>query len=166
MIIAIDLPKKLLINNVYILEPKRNMIMEGVFSKLIYSNENFTMNGIFILFPIEVSNIEFMGNKKQIKINPYSQYNGQIIQDFSRLECRILEYYKQTKQCNRKILNSLSKQMYSGYMKIYKEYDKDQSTTYATHVTYLLKISGIWETDENIGLTYKLHEIFDNSIHQ
>jgi hypothetical protein len=163
MIIAIDLPKKISVNNLYILDAKRNMIMDGFFSKLIYSNELFTMTGIYVLCPIQITGLEYNGTKKQIKFNPYTQPNMQIIQDFSKLEYRILEYYKQTKQNNKKFINSLAKQLYSGYLKIYKDYNQSAQCSNGPCV-FLLKISGIWETNDNIGLTYKIYEINENYI--
>lgn len=165
MIIAMDSPKKISITNVYILDAKRNMIMEGLFSKLIYSNELFTMTGLYILCPIEIICVENIGAKKQIQFNPYTQHNLQIVQDFSKLECRILEYYKQTKQNNRKIINSLAKQLYSGTVKIYKDYNQNFQKNADSSNFFLLKVSGIWETNENIGLTYKVYEVNENYIH-
>ena len=39
--------------NVCFLEPKKNIIMDGLFTKINFLNEYLTMNGIFIIFPIE-----------------------------------------------------------------------------------------------------------------
>lgn len=164
MIISIDSPKKISICNIFILDAKRNMIMDGYFSKLIYSNELFTMTGLYILCPIDISTVENNGSKKQIKFNPYTQSNMQIIQDFSKLETRILEYYKQTKQNNRKIVNTLTRQLYSGYMKIYKDYNQNVQKTNEPTNLFLLKISGIWETCDSVGLTYKVYEVNENYI--
>jgi hypothetical protein len=138
--------------------------MDGYFTKLIYSNEYFTMAGLYILFPIETTTFDTVGMKKQIVFNPNSPHNTQIIQDFAKLEHRVLEFYKQTKQCTRKMSNSLARQMYSGSMKIYKDYN--QYKTYDTYKPnlFLLKISGIWETHDTVGLTYKMYEIKENYI--
>ena len=35
------------INNVFFLDPKRNIIMDGKFSKINYSDTNVTLNGIW-----------------------------------------------------------------------------------------------------------------------
>ena len=56
MNISIDLPKVTL-PNVYFLDKKTNIIMDGNFTKILYSNDCFTMNGLYILFPIESFNI-------------------------------------------------------------------------------------------------------------
>ena len=166
MIITFDLPRFIL-SNLFFLDTKRNIIMDGNFTKLIYSNDLFTMNGLYILFPVEHNGIEKIMNKNQLKFYPNTSSNLTIIQDFSKLETRILEYYKQSKQSNRKIANLLSKQMNTGFMKTYKEFQNVRETTDVVkkNVQYVIKISGIWETRDEVGLTYKLFEVNENYIH-
>ena len=225
MIITTEI-QKFILNNLFMLDTKCNIIMDGNFTKINYSNQWFTMNGLYILFPIEFTTIETNMNKVQMKYNPYLPTNIAIVQDFSKLEYRILEYYKQTRHCSRKISNLLSKQLYSGSIKIFRKMSSivgDESHTDSpkknirgcnvaekgrvpkeevadpekrmdgtsvkysgasqyvgdgersehkysnglegelakysninTH--YVIKISGIWESTEEIGLTYKLFE--------
>ena len=222
MIITTEI-QKFILNNLFMLDTKCNIIMDGNFTKINYSNQWFTMNGLYILFPIEFTTIETNMNKVQMKYNPYLPTNIAIVQDFSKLEYRILEYYKQTRHCSRKISNLLSKQLYSGSIKIFRKMSSivgDESHThspkknigasqyvsdgersenkysnglegelakiamgcnvaekgrvpkeevadqeYGTSVKYsninthyVIKISGIWESTEEIGLTYKLFE--------
>jgi hypothetical protein len=99
-------------------------------------------------------------NKTQIRFNPFQQYNQTLINDFSKLEKSILEYYKQCRMCNCKIVPLLQKQMLIGFMKTNKEY-KNQFLINENNknTQYVLKISGIWETQDEIGLTYKLFEV-------
>ena len=162
MNILLDL-KHFSLYNIFNCDTKENIIMEGKFTKLLYSNELFTMNGIYFSFPIENIIIEKVGNKNIIKFHSYSQINLPIIQEFAKIESRILEHYKCMNKCLRKISNSLSKQLYSGSMKIYKDlhsfknYDNNNKNTDEMSVDFFLKISGIWETENEIGLTYKLH---------
>ena len=42
----------------YFLDAKRNMVVEGTFSKIIYSNQYFTLNGIYLHSPFEVDSID------------------------------------------------------------------------------------------------------------
>jgi len=156
MNISIDLQKTTL-SNLFFLDKKSNIIMDGNFTKILYSNELFTMNGLYILFPIEVTTIERNANKNIIKLNPYDQKNSGIIQEFAKLELRILEYYKHVYKSKTKISNFLSKQMYSGCMKLYKDYSASEEKK--QNPQYIIKISGIWETAEDIGLTYKIIEV-------
>ena len=159
MIITLNL-SKFVLSNVYFLDTKKNIIMDGNFSKLIFSNEWFVMNGLYILFPIEHTGSEKIMNKTQIRFNPFQQYNQIVINEFSKLEKNILEYYRQIRGCNCKIVPLLHKQMMIGFMKTNKEYKKQFSINENNrNIQYVLKISGIWETQEEIGLTYKLFEV-------
>ena len=163
MIITLDL-SKFTLTNLFFLDTKRNIIMDGNFTKMIFSNEWFVMNGLYILFPIEHMGVEKIMNKTQIRFNPFLQNNQSIINDFSKLEKKILEYYKQTRNCNCKIIHLLHKQMMIGFMKTNKEYGNTNQflvNDNQKNAQYILKISGIWETNEEIGLTYKLFEAND-----
>jgi hypothetical protein len=118
------------------------------------------MNGLYILFPIETMHVEKNMNTNILKFNPYIGNNTNIIQDFAKLEYRLIEYYKNTYQCRCKISNFLAKQMYSGNMKLYKE--STSMDIGKKNMQYIIKISGVWETYEDIGLTYKLIEVNEN----
>ena len=74
------------------------------------------------------------------------------------LECRLLDFYMSNKQKEFRKNLLLKKQIESGFMKIYKEH----STNSVPSNIYILKISGIWESSGEIGITYKLFE--SNSI--
>ena len=154
--------KDFLLCNIFNCDTKENIIMDGKFTKLLYSNELFTMNGLYFSFPIENITIEKLGNKNIVKFHPYSQVNLPVVQDFAKIEYRILEHYKYMNKCVRKISNTLSKQMYSGSMKIYKELhlfnNNNNKIVDDNSLDFFLKISGVWETDSEIGLTYKLHK--------
>jgi len=161
MIITLNL-SKFILSNMNFLDTKKNIIMDGNFSKIIFSNEWFVMNGLYILFPIEHSGSEKIMNKTQIRFNPFQQYNQTVINEFSKLEKNILEYYKQIRGYNFKTVSLLHKQMMIGFMKTNKEY-KNQFLINENNknTQYVLKISGIWETQDEIGLTYKLFEVND-----
>jgi hypothetical protein len=161
MIISLDLPKFTL-TNLFFLDTKKNMIMDGNFTKLLYSNELFVMNGLYLLFPIEHNGPEKIMNKTQIRFSPYSQQNNSIVQEFARVERKILEYYKQTRGANKKLSNLLHRQMASGIMKTTREFPNQPYSTEYNNFQYVIKISGVWETREEIGLTYKLFEVHDN----
>ena len=54
--------------------------------------------------------------------------------------------------------------MYSGCMKIYRDYNQYKNYDSSKPNLFLLKISGIWETHDTVGLTYKMYEIKENYI--
>jgi len=160
MNICIDLDH-FFINYISFLETKRNIIMEGNFTKLLYSNQYFTMNNIFIYLPIESNGIEKVMNKSFLKFNPLSERNSVLIRELSNIELKILEYYKLYFHSECKIVNLLTKQLNSGNIKVLCDKKNDNSKNTDTELSrqFILKISGVWETYEDIGLTYKLLEI-------
>jgi hypothetical protein len=54
------------------------------------------------------------------------------------------------------VVNSLSKQLYSGMIKIYNMFRENRESK---NTQYVIKISGIWETNNDIGITYKIYQI-------
>jgi len=106
---------------------------------------------------------------KQIyKLQSHDILNSKNITDIIRIEMQILEFYKQLFQCKKKLVFMLKEQLQEGNIKLYKEHFYNfikfpcKKTNYIPNV--ILKISGIWETADNIGLTYKFIEYsLDNS---
>ena len=45
------------IENIHFLEPKKNIIIDGNFTKILYADDDVSINGIYILCPIVFNNI-------------------------------------------------------------------------------------------------------------
>ena len=146
------------IHNTYLLEKKNNVIVEGTFSKVLFSNQFFTMNGIFFYLNFQEYDLKNHLNGLFLQFHPYQENNLRIIQELVRIEYNLLDYYRRQHQCNKKISNILSKQLYSGCMKIYRDLKKQQSIniTDSNNMYYVIKISGVWETVDEVGLPIKL----------
>jgi len=117
---------------------------------------------------LRVAALESPKFKQIYKLQSHDILNNKNINDIIRIEIQILEFYKQLFQCKKKIIFMLKEQLYEGNIKLYKEhfynYIKfpNKQKNYLPNV--ILKISGIWETEDNIGLTYKFIEYtLDNS---
>jgi hypothetical protein len=145
------------VNNMIFSDSKKNIIMDGNFIKIIYSNSIISTNGIYIRFPINIQTIEQISNKYIIKFAPHDFDNVNIIKSLSQLEKNILEYYNQFYNCNKTLLTSLNDQLSSGNIKI-----MNNSSTIPLceqcNTKLFLKISGIWENETMIGITYKMIE--------
>jgi hypothetical protein len=161
MIICLDL-QKISHENILFLETKRNNIMSGNFTKLNYSNEYFTMNGLYLLFPIEIISIDKIMNKKQIRFSTTNQTNRPILQELSKLENRLLEMYKSLKNSDKRPTTQITKQINTGILKVYNDYYQSNHPITRLSIQYIIKISGLWETEEEIGITYKLFEVNEN----
>lgn len=147
------------LNNIIFLESKRNMIMDGTFAKIIYSNQYFSLNSIYFDFTIEILSIEKQMNKFIMKYNPNSYANNTLIQELSKIEYRIIEYYKQINEINKRTNCILNKQLLTGNLKIYKDYNLSKINKNPPQ--YIIKISGIWENNNEIGITYKIIEGYE-----
>jgi len=75
-----------------------------------------------------------------------------------------LEQYKKMNNCNKKINNTLSKQLYSGSLKVFQAGRIDnqeklgQYSLQTATFPFIIKMSGVWETNDEIGITYKMYK--------
>jgi len=175
------------IQNVFLLENKKNMIMDGNFTKIIYSDDLFILYGIFLNVPLLIDGFStngLSGNKYFFKFQPNHVANENTMNHMINIEYRILEFYKNIFKVNKKITTVLRNQLYNGYIKIYKNMtnQRDANMTlnssmydsktkhmildnvYPMKKTFLIKISGVWEDSENIGLTYKFEFLSGKSL--
>ena len=141
-------PKYFNKNNIYFSEPIENTIMEdSTFVKILYSNELMTLNGIFTDMEMKITNKD--NYFKKIKFNFDTQQNNEILQKIYNMETDILNKYNSIKLKKRTIYDSLS----SGNMKIFPNIDTD---IHNCGNKFILKISGLWESKQEIGVTYKI----------
>lgn len=148
------------IENIFFLERKKNVIIDGSFSKIIYSDNLFIMNGLFFEFPLQLSNetSQNIFNKQSVYFNSHLQKNLLCITKISEIENSILNYYKKTNGSHKRNSLLLTNQLYNGFFKIYK--DNSSASTHGTK-KYILKISGLWENQNEIGITYKFNEVVE-----
>jgi len=133
--------------------------MDGTFSKIVFSNDSFALNGLFFFLPIQYQTIDCYMNKCIMKFHPSNPTNISLVQQLSKIEYSIIEYYKQIYQCNKKTSCILTKQLYSGNLKIFKVVTSEKNRHNSTN-KYMIKIAGIWETHDEVGITYKVMECF------
>jgi len=137
-------------NNIYFNEPIQNTVMDNSrFIKLIYSNENIMLNGIFLLLNIKIINKETYFKKIKISYDISNSINKEILMNIYKIEHNILLKYKSTKKPRSIVHETLN----SGVIKIFPNIDKDLNNS---NNSFILKISGIWEDDNEYGLTYKI----------
>lgn len=137
-------------NCFYYLDTDKNMLMEGLFTKIMYTHSYFTMNGLFFYFPIQYSYIESCADKYYIHFDPNNTPNKDILDVVLKLETQILLHYASF--TNRRKMSNMTmyKQLLKGKIRIHESSPVNMNTC-----QYILKISGIWETDTEFGITYK-----------
>jgi hypothetical protein len=147
------------IENIHLFEKKKNIVIDGIFTKIVYSDELLTMNGIYLKFPLDLQTNTNTNTytHRNIHFYPYSSVNLSYIKQFSQIEEMIINYYKFFYNIRKKNNMVLTSQLYSGFFKLYRDSNEIKPNT-----RYVLKISGIWENKTDIGITYKIMEMCDN----
>ena len=131
-------------NSIFFCEPIKNNIMnEGNFIRILYSTKNIVLNGIYLLVELHDITCEKYYNKYKCNFNVSNHKD--IIDNLKAIEEEILKKYKTVKIPSYKIYEQIK----CGYIKIFSEVESRQTSS------FILKISGIWETQQNYGLTYK-----------
>jgi hypothetical protein len=139
-------------NNTFFMDKKKNIIVNGSFSRLLYSNSFFVMNGLHFEFPIVDYRIINTNQNSELVFSPYKDSNMSYVSDFVKIENSLLTNYKMIYGINKSVSAVLSKQLHSGNMKLYRNLHKKKMNP----TQLVIKISGIWETDNEIGLATKL----------
>ena len=120
---------------------KNTIIENGIFYKLKYSNHVFTLNNLFI--KIDINEYKIFKNYSRYKCIFDANKYRTFIDKISALEHSILGKIERKKNTKPSISNILL----SGTLKL--SYYPNSKETIA------LKLSGIWETLHDYGLTYK-----------
>ena len=138
------------INCVYFCEPiKNNVMINGSFTRILYSSHIFTMNGIYLMVPLTDVTIEKYYKKYKCTFN--SHINLKIIEKLCDIELKLLQKVG-TIIKNKIPQYKIQEQLKSSHIKIISE---NTPIPIASGSLFLLKISGIWETETHYGVTYK-----------
>lgn len=144
-------------DNIYLGESIKNTVIDnGIFKPIIYSTENVSIVGIYITMPFKSIDIEYglvVKNKYTYKLNTTLPFNRANIHKFIQIEKNILNvlFPITNKIAQYKLTDHLSQ----GVFKIFDERNVNiDDLTYNT--SYIIKISGIWETDTQYGITFKI----------
>lgn len=126
---------------------KNNVMHDGNFIRVIYSNSLFVLNGVHLYFTVTPLCIEKCHNKYKIIFDKtVDQY---IIDRLKYVEENIVN---KVRIARKEPQYKITDQLQSGSIKISLD---DDSILLLEKTTIILKISGIWETDFNYGITYR-----------
>jgi len=115
----------------------------------MFSNNDLYLNGIYLLIELENLSLEKYYNKYKCVISETSG-NKNIFQFMYKLEHDLLHKYNNIK--NKKLI--ITNQLKQNNIKLFIENKIMKETSYSK-LNFCLKISGIWEKNDEIGLTYK-----------
>ena len=136
-------------NNIYFCEPIKNNIMsDGNFIRILYSTPCIVLNGIYLLIQLNDVTLEKYYNKYKCNFNIAA--HNELIESVKIIEENILKRISFT---NKQPQFKVYEQIKNGNIKIFGDFVSKQNNL------FILKISGIWETQQNYGLTYKFIKI-------
>jgi len=132
-------------NSIFFCEPIKNNVMnEGNFIRIIYSTSNIVLNGIYLLITLNDITCDRYYTKYRCNFNVANHKeiidNLKIIEQDLLKKCEITDKIPQFK---------INEQIKNGNLKIFSDIGNKPTCS------LILKISGIWETQNNYGLTYK-----------
>lgn len=127
---------------------KNNVKQNSYFSRLIYSNDVFSLKNIYI--PFTINNVQY--KEQFLKTNILFDETKNSLEHLYKIEKNILEHYMEHSNENLVPSYCIYNQCKSNYIKIFKN---NLLSVDSKSITIYVKISGIWHTGTNIGLTYK-----------
>lgn len=147
MNIAINI-KNFSINNIYILDTVKNTVMENSnFIRINYSDDIIILNGIYLSFQLKITALDKYFSKFKCSFN--TLHNQFIINKIINIEKTLLNTLLNTLDYAKKPVYKIKDHISSGNIKLFSNNNN------ILNDTFLLKISGFWETDNEFGITYK-----------
>lgn len=132
------------INDIYFNKSVNNtVITNGKFTRVLFSNSLYTINSLLYLINFNNITIEQSYNKYKCYFSQEKYKN--LRSNIRNIENTILEttsIKKEKKFC-------ISNQLDTGCIRLFENSMPERDKN------FILKISGIWETDTDYGLTYK-----------
>jgi len=136
-------------NFVYLCDPIKNNIMnDGKFIRILYSNKYFTLNGIYLLVTLKDVSCVLYYNKYKCTFDPFN--HTEIIDRLKSIEEDIL---KKANIKDKKPQYPIYDRLKNGNIKAFCDIGTKSVCS------FILKISGIWETTDSYGLTYKFIKV-------
>ena len=129
---------------------KNNIMNDGWFYRLYYSDEEGTSKGLFLGFELKNVTVEKYFNK--LKCTFDQKENANIIGLIKAVEKSILDIMpeKHSKKPNYRI----EEQLQYNFIKIFYNHQQSMPKNYNS-VKLLLKISGIWTSAKEYGVTFR-----------
>jgi hypothetical protein len=152
---------------VFFCEPiKNNIIINGNFIKILYSTPNVVLNGIYLFLSFKNILCEKYFNKNKYIFSVNDEHNSEIINYIQQVETSLLNKINIK---NKIPLNKMYEQIKQGFIKIFtplhspfeplgpegRQRCNEDKITNNLNNDFLLKISGLWESETCYGVTYK-----------
>jgi hypothetical protein len=140
-------------NNVFFSEAIKNTIIDNsVFRRLVYTPDNYSLNSLHFMISIQNAVIKKYYNKYKCYIN-HTTLNHVEINKMVSIEKSILS---RVDIKNKRPITQISDLLNQKHIKLFSSNPlKDNYENFRV----VLKISGIWETEDTYGLTFKFIDL-------
>lgn len=128
---------------------KNNIMSDGFFYRLYYSDEFGTSKGLFLGFDLHQVSIEKYFNKLKCGFN--TSVNSNIIGFIKAIEKSILAIMPES--AGKRPTYRIEEQLHNGFIKIF--HNNQTAPHKSSSVRLLLKISGIWTSSKEYGVTFR-----------
>ena len=138
-------------NNIILLDRNTNAVMNnGYFHRMYYSNQHFTMNGIYLHYNLD--NIVIQEDFNKIVIFMQNNYYNFIYESIKNIEKGIAnKYYPYMKKV---IVSKIADYFGNNKIRLFNDNHIKNGTYEGKKL--ILKMSGLWETENQYGVTFKL----------
>lgn len=137
-------------DNIFFSEPIKNtVITDSDFVRIIYSNDELMLNGVYLY--ISLNNITMDVYYNKFKCCFCKKQNARIINQIEIIEKQIMAKYKY--RTAKKPDYSIYNQIMNGYIKVFTGTPNKYKTE--NNIQLILKISGLWENEDSYGVTFK-----------
>ena len=145
---------------VYFGEPiKNNVVCDGNFIRLLYSSETIVFNGIYLELNFSEPLLEKHYNKRKCVFSTLN--NEGIISKLGEIELNLLNLINlPEKTKHRKLLEQLNNGCIKFICETTPSPPLQQQQQRKSRI--VIKISGIWETEHDYGLTFKFMVLLNN----
>ena len=144
-------PSTFSLSEIFLADKKRNILINGHFTKILYSNHHLVLNSIYYHISMASSSISTIDNDMFMQYDVCNGHNICMIKELADIEYKLLDYYKHFYNLTANISTSIEKRLQYGKIKLYCE----DSNSITPNAQIVIKISGIWETAHEIGLAIK-----------
>ena len=137
--------------NLFYCDPVNNTVMDdSVFVRTGFTNELFTLNGVYLNCPLKVSKIDKYFHKYKYMFDYNS--NMDLIDSLIKLEREIIGNFNIHGLVP---IYKLRDQLLSLHIRVFENDESIFMPLESGEYSFTLKISGIWQTSESCGLTFK-----------
>jgi hypothetical protein len=126
---------------------KNTVMQDSNFTRIIYSNVLFILNSIVFTLDLQMIHHEQYFNKYKYFFNCYSENNMRELEVISKIEKQILNRISFT---GKTPAYKINQQLSSGNIKFFTD-----STKNNLEQNIYIKLSGIWETEYEYGISFK-----------